>query len=153
IVILIAMGVIGVMLTFVIPKFEEMLSGTGQELPGPTKFVINLSHFITGHIGMIVGGIAVGGFLMVRFVKTKEGKAFVDEVAFKAPIFGPLVQRAGTARFTRTLATLLSSGVNLIEAIDICKATIDNSVLENAVGKIRGEIESGKTLGAVLARL
>jgi type IV pilus assembly protein PilC len=91
--------------------------------------------------------------LLFRFSQTKEGKALLDQLAFKVPIFGELARRAGTARFSRTLATLLSSGVNLIEAIDICTATIDNTVLEEAVAKIRSEIESGKTLGLVLTRL
>ena len=89
----------------------------------------------------------------MRYIQTREGKAFFDRLFFKMPLLGPLAQRAGTARFTRTLATLLAAGVNLIEAIDICRATIDNAVLEDAVGKIRGEVEAGKTLGATIARL
>jgi type IV pilus assembly protein PilC len=153
IVISISIGVIGIMLGFVIPKFEEMLKGTGQELPGPTLFVMNLSHFITNNFMTILGVGVTGGFLLFRFVQTKEGKATIDQISFKIPIFGELARRAGTARFARTLSTLLGSGVNLIEAIEICKATIDNSVLEDAVGKIRAEVESGKTLGVVLHRL
>jgi type IV pilus assembly protein PilC len=146
-------GVIGVMLVFVIPKFEEILKGNNQEMPGPTQFVITLSHFMIDHIMVILGTGVTTGVLLARFLKTDEGKAVLDQILFKAPLFGSLMQRAGTARFTRTLGTLLQSGVNLLDALDICKATIDNTVLEVAVGKIRTEVEAGKTLGAVIARL
>jgi type IV pilus assembly protein PilC len=153
VVISIGAGVITVMLVFVIPRFEDMLKGTGQKLPAPTQFVITLSHFFAANFMYIIAGVGTFVFLVMRYIGTREGKAFLDRLLFKLPLFGPLAQRAGTARFTRTLATLLTSGVNLIEALDICKATIDNAVLEEAVGKIRGEVEAGKTLGMTLGRL
>ena len=153
IVISIGIGVITVMLVFVIPSFEGMLAGTGQALPGPTLFVIGMSHFVVKNILYLLGGGATLAFLVVRYIQTREGKAVLDRLLFKMPLFGSLAQRAGTARFTRTLATLLAAGVNLIEAIDVCRATIDNAVLEDAVAKIRGEVEAGKTLGSTLTRL
>jgi type IV pilus assembly protein PilC len=153
IVILIGIGVVALMLIFVIPKFEEMLKGGGQELPGPTQFVIDLSHFMVGNVLYIIAGVLIGGFLIARYMKSDEGRGLIDRVMFRAPMFGNLLQKAGTARFARTMQTLLASGVNLIDAIDICKATIDNAVLEEAVGTIRSDVESGKTLGMVVTRL
>jgi type IV pilus assembly protein PilC len=153
IVISIATGVISLMLIFVIPKFEELLNSAGQELPAPTKFVIAMSHFLVDNIWYILVGGGTSLYLLLRYIKSPEGRAFIDRTFFNAPIFGDIMQKGGVARFARTMATLLSSGVNLIDAIDICKSTIDNAVLEQAVGKIRSEIEGGKTMGTVLGKL
>lgn len=153
IVITIGTGVVSAMLIFVIPKFEELLSSAGQSLPAPTQFVINMSHFLVDYIVFILGGLGVGGFLLARYLKTDEGRAVIDAITFRLPLFGELARKGGIARFSRTMGTLLSSGVNLLDAIDICKATIDNAVLENAVMKIRSEVEGGKTLGMVVGKI
>jgi type IV pilus assembly protein PilC len=153
IVVSVGIGVIALMLTFVIPKFEELLSQSGQELPAPTKIVLMLSHFMTGNIVYIVVGGITFIFLFVRFVQSPEGKAFIDRAFFNAPLFGNIMRKAGTARFARTMQTLLASGVNLIDAVEICRATVDNAVIEAAVAKIRGEIEAGKTFGMVVTKL
>lgn len=151
VVISIASGVIALMLIFVIPKFEELLKGAGQELPGPTQFVIDLSHFMVSNVFYIVGGLVGGIYLLRRYIRTPEGRAVLDRVMYKMPLFGVITQKGGVARFARTMQTLLSAGVNLIDAIDICKSTIDNAVMEEAVSKIRGSVEAGKTLGVVVA--
>ncbi|OFZ78607.1 MAG: hypothetical protein A3K03_13795 [Bdellovibrionales bacterium RIFOXYD1_FULL_44_7] len=153
IVVLIGIGVISLMLVFVIPKFEELLKSSGQALPGPTQFVITISHFFANNVLYIFGGVGIFIFLLTRYLKTSEGRAIKDRLVFQLPIFGNLSQKAGVARFSRTMQTLLSAGVTLIDAIDICKSTIDNAVLETAVAKIRGDVEAGKTLGAVIAKL
>lgn len=153
IVLCVGIGVIVLMLTLVIPKFEEMLKQANQELPAPTAFVLNMSHFVINNFLLLAGGTVTTLFLLVRFIRTKEGKAIFDRVMFRAPLFGGLIQKGGTARFCRTLATLLVSGVNLIDSIEICKATLDNAVFEEAIGKIRSEIEAGKQLGVVLTGL
>ncbi|MGZ3696833.1 MAG: type II secretion system F family protein [Bdellovibrionota bacterium] len=149
----IGIGVVALMMIFVIPKFEEMLKGSGQELPGPTQFVIDVSHFMAGNALYILISTVAFVYLTMRFAKSPSGKAIIDRTLFKAPFFGNIVQKAGVARFSRTMQTLLTSGVNLIDAIDICKATINNVVLEEAVATIRAEVESGKTLGSVVGRL
>jgi type IV pilus assembly protein PilC len=153
VVVSIGIGVIALMLVFVIPKFEEMLKQSGQELPMPTQVVIDISHFMVGNIVYIVLGLGFSIFTFNKYRKSEEGRAVIDRVMFKAPLFGNLAQKGGVARFSRTMQTLLASGVNLIDAIDICKSTIDNAVLEAAVGKIKAEVESGKTLGAVIGKL
>ncbi len=145
--------VIAAMLIFVIPKFEELIKQNGGELPGPTQFVINMSHFLGQYWYMIIGGMIAVYVFLKRFLATQEGRIMYDRLFFRMPLFGPLMQKGGTARFTRTLATLLSSGVSLLDAIDICKQTIDNAVLEEAVGRVRAEIEQGKGLSVVFSKL
>ena len=153
IVVIIGIGVVAAMMIFVIPKFEEMLVGSGQSLPGPTQFVIDLSHFLVKNVHYIIGTLAVTYYVVSKYFKTDEGRAVGDRIIFRLPVFGAIVQKGGVARFARTMQTLLSSGVNLIDAIEICKATIDNAVLEEAVSKIRSEVEGGKTLGMVITGL
>lgn len=153
IVISIGAAVVALMLVFVIPKFEEMLKGAGQELPGPTQVVIDASHFLVENIYTLVAASMISGYLIRRYFKSDEGRGVLDRVLFRLPLFGEMIQKAGVARFSRTMQTLLSSGVNLIDAIDICKTTIDNVVLEDAVGKIRSEVEAGKTFGMVVGKL
>lgn len=153
IVISIGIGVVGLMLVFVIPKFEDMLKGNGQELPLPTQIVITSSHFLINNIVVIMGAVIGSVVMIVKYLQTPEGRAFMDRTLFNVPMFGTMMQKAGVARFSRTMQTLLASGVSLVDAIDVCKSTIDNAVLEEAVGKIRGEVESGKTLGSVVSKM
>jgi len=153
IVLSIGAAVISLLLIFVIPRFETLLTSAGQELPLPTKIVLVMSHKMVSNAHFILVGGGIGIYLLVRYIKSQEGRNFIDRLTFRAPIFGNLLQKSGVARFARTLQTLLASGVNLIDAIDICKATIDNIVLEEAVAKIRAEVEAGKTLGGVVGRL
>lgn len=153
IVVCIGILVVGLMLIFVIPKFEAMLSQAGQDLPGPTQFIIWASHFLQHNIFYIIGGAYGIFYVLKRYVATEEGRMVKDTILFKAPIFGELAQKSGIARFSRTLQTLLTSGVNLIDAIDICKKAADNAVIEFAVAKIRAEVESGKTLGMILMKM
>lgn len=153
IVISVGIAVIIGMMTFVIPKFEELLKSNGQALPAPTQFVINTSHFIRDNMLILAGGFALTGFVLMKFFQSPEGRILRDRMFFKMPIFGPIMQKGGTARFTRTLSTLLNSGVNLMDAIDICKQTIDNAVLEDAVATVRPEIEQGKSLASVFGAI
>jgi type IV pilus assembly protein PilC len=152
-VVLVGILVIVGMMMFVIPKFEAMLKSSGQTLPTATQMVIDASHFLVTNWIPLVGVTGAGGFMLVRFVQSSEGRAVVDRLLFRVPIFGPLMQIAGVARFSRTMQTLLASGVSLLDAIEVCKQTVDNAVLEEAVGKIRAEVETGKTLGAVVDRM
>ena len=145
--------VISVMLIFVIPKFEELLKSNGQVLPAPTQFIIDASHFLIANIVYIIVGGGAALYTFLRWIKTPEGKGTIDRLFFNFPVFGPIMQKGAIARFSRTMQTLLSSGVSLLDAIDICKATIDNAVVEVAVGKIRAEVEAGNRLGVVVSKL
>lgn len=153
IVVTIAIAVISLMLIFVIPKFEAMLKGSGQELPLPTQMVINLSHFLSGNIVMIIAVVSGVFYGLRKYFQTPEGKWILDRAFLQLPLIGNIVLKGSVARFCRTLQTLLMAGVNVIDAIDICRATLDNGVIEEAVSVIRSEIEVGKTLGMVLSKL
>lgn len=152
-VVCVGIAVIAAMLIFVIPKFEELLKSSGQELPAVTQAVIDISHFMVENILPISGGTFITIWTIVKYVQSPEGKAFVDRMFFRFPLFGPLMQKGAVARFARTMQTLLASGVSLLDAIDICKATIDNAVVEQQVAKIRGEVEAGNRLGTVINKM
>ncbi|MBI4925739.1 MAG: type II secretion system F family protein [Bdellovibrio sp.] len=145
--------VISAMLIFVIPKFEELLKSNNQELPGPTQLVIFMSHFVAGNIIYIILVLVTAGFILSQFIKSKEGRAQIDQLVFKTPLFGPLIQKSSIARFSRTLQIMLSSGINLLDAIDICKSTMNNAVLEDAVSTVRKNVEGGKNLGGSMSKL
>ncbi len=144
--------VIIVMLYYVIPQFETLLKDSGQALPAPTQFVVDASHFVQNYILFILGGI-VGSILAFRsYAGTKEGRVVIDHFSLKLPMFGELLRKVAIARFTRTMQTLLSSGINLLDALDICKEAIGNKTIEAALGKMKSEVEQGKTLSSVIAR-
>ena len=153
IVLFVGILVIALMLVFVIPKFEDLLKSNNQELPGPTKAVLAVSHFFAHHAPIILFGIIGFSYLVSLYSKTREGRIFIDRMIFKSPIFGELIQKSSVARFARTMQIMITSGINMIDAIDICKTTMDNYVLEDAIATVRKEVESGKTLGTVIGRL
>jgi type IV pilus assembly protein PilC len=152
-VIAVAIGVIVLMLVMVIPKFEELLKSAGQELPGPTKFLINVSHFIIDHWLFLITLCTTVGVAFYMFVTSPEGRRIIQRAFFRTPLFGTILQKGSVARFCRTMHALLSSGINLLDAVQICQETIDNAVVEDDIRKIRPEIERGKTLGEVISRL
>ncbi|NDD91249.1 type II secretion system F family protein [bacterium] len=151
IVFLIGLGVMTAMLVFVIPKFEEMLRASKTELPAITAAVVGASHFVSENWIALFGVLGFAVFALNRFVKTHEGKAVLDRFLFTMPLFGTLVQKGAIAAFTRTLQTLLGAGVNLVDAVDIARTTVDNVVISDEIAKIRGEVEAGKSLSAVIS--
>lgn len=152
-IIVVGIGVLILMMVFVIPKFEELLRGAGQELPGPTQFVIDMSHFFQHYIHLILGGIFAFVYTLRRYLKTDEGRRFFDYYALKLPLFGPMLLKVAVARFSRTMQTLLASGINLLDALDICKDAIGNKTLADNLIKMRSEVETGKTLAGIMAKL
>jgi type IV pilus assembly protein PilC len=151
-VLVVGFGVTFGLLTFVVPQFESMITASGGELPALTKIVINISHFCSQYSVIILAAVAGGAFAFVRFKTTKEGRRIWDRFMLTVPVFGDLTVKGATARFSRTLGTMLTSGVNLIDAIEICKMTIDNVIIEDALGRVKEEISSGKTIALPLAQ-
>ncbi|MGZ3704425.1 MAG: type II secretion system F family protein [Bdellovibrionota bacterium] len=145
-------GVTFGLLTFVVPQFESMIAASGGELPYLTKVVINISHFCSSYFLYIIGIIVGGGTFFMRTIKTPEGKKLWDRLLLGLPLFGDLLIKGATARFSRTLGTMLTSGVNLIDAIEICKMTMDNTVIEEALARVKEEISAGKTIALPLAQ-
>lgn len=140
------------LLTFVVPQFESMITSSGGELPYLTKVVIDISHFTSHYALYILGGVVAGFIVFKRAIQTPEGKRSWHRFLMNMPVIGDLLVKSATARFTRTLGTMLTSGVNLIDAIEICKMTMDNVIIEDALAKVKEEISAGKTIAVPLAQ-
>jgi len=138
------------MLTFIVPTFAKMFGGLGAELPKPTLVVLAISNFLQKFfLYLFLGSIgAVVGF--IYWVRTETGRALFDAFLIKAPIFGNLVRKSSVARFTRTLGTLLSSGVSILDALEITAKTAGNVVIANAIKKSVLSIAQGDTITAPL---
>ncbi|HXK08023.1 MAG TPA: type II secretion system F family protein [Vicinamibacteria bacterium] len=149
-VISIAAIVITVILWKVIPTFAAMFAGLNAELPLPTRFVIALSNWLVRLLPFLV----VGGFLIVtafrRYYATYGGRRVVDRMILGAPVFGPLMRKIAVARFCRTLSTLISSGVPILDGLEITARTAGNAVLEDAIMLVRKGVESGLTVAQPL---
>jgi len=149
---LVGIGVVAGMLYFVIPKFEAMLKDAGQELPAPTQFVIGLSHWLQGNIFWLFPGFILFVMGFINWKKSPAGKPIWDRLVLKFPIFGDLAMKSSVARFSRTLSTLLSSGVGLIEALSIAQAVLENRVFENALARIKEDVQQGQTISDPMAK-
>ena len=142
----IAVIVIGVILVFVIPTFAKMFADFGGELPGPTKFVIALSDFLLKYIIVIIAGFFAASWGFKKFYATPVGRKKVDAFALKAPVAGPLIRKVAVAKFTRTLGTMVSSGVPIMDGLEIVAKTAGNKVIEEAIFGVRQAISEGKTM-------
>ena len=151
IVMCIAILVIAVILIFVIPVFEDMFASVGSALPAPTQLVVNLSRFVKANVLYIVGAVVAlfWGFKLYR--KSEKGRRLTDALALKLPIFGPLLKKVAVARFTRTLGTMISSGVPILDALEIVAKTSGNKVLEEVILEVRGSIAEGQTIAEPLS--
>jgi len=140
------------LLVKVVPVFGEIYAGFGGQLPAPTQFLINLSDIVKKYIILLVlgGGGAVYGWM--SFIKTKAGREFWDSRRIKLPIFGSIAHKICLARFTRTLASLVRSGVPILEVLQIVSQTVGNVVMEKAIKAASSDIERGESISAALAK-
>ena len=148
---IIAAIVVAVIMVFVIPVFEEMFAGMGGALPMPTQICVNMSRFIKGNILFIIGGIVAFIFIAKRFYATEKGRVICDDVALKLPVFGSLIRKAAVSKFTRTTGTMLSSGVSILDSLEIVAKTAGNKTIERAVYETRAAIAEGRTMSDPLA--
>jgi type IV pilus assembly protein PilC len=151
----VAVIVITILMIWVIPIFAKMftdLSGGKVGLPGPTQFVIGLSEFMQYYIIYIV--LALGGivYAVKRYYKTAKGRLVIDRLLLKAPVIGVLIRKASVAKFTRTLGTLITSGVPIMDGLMITAKTSGNKIVENAILGARQSISGGKTLADPLSK-
>ncbi len=142
--------VISILLIKVIPVFEKMFKGFGEALPMPTQIIINMSHFLKDNLGMVIVGVIAFIIIMRQYYKTGQGRLLIDRFALKLPVFGPLILKIATARFSRTLGTLVSSGVPILDGLQITAKTSGNQVVENAIMETRESISEGKTIAEPL---
>jgi type IV pilus assembly protein PilC len=146
-VLVIAVIITAVIMVKVVPIFEDMFESLGAALPVPTQIVIDISHFVQQNfLYLIITGIGI--FIGIRqYNKTYKGRRVIDRIKLKMPIFGGLILKSAVARVTRTMETLLNSGVEIIEAMTITAKTAGNAILEDAVLKSRSSVQEGKPLG------
>ena len=150
VVLVVALGVVVLLLTFVIPIFQKMFTDMGATLPPFTQLIINLSEFLR-HFWPLIAFLLFGLALVFRYYyKTEKGREVVDGNILKLPIFGSLIKKVAIAKFTRTLGTMLSSGVPILEGLEIVARTSGNRVIEKAVLKTRASIGEGKTVAEPL---
>jgi len=147
----IACIVLGVILIFVIPVFEDMFSSLGGDLPLPTKIVVWMSRTLISKMHFIIGGIFITSFAFKRFKNTEKGQELIDKIVLKLPVFGELLTKAAVAKFTRTMGTMLSSGVAILEALDIVAKTSGNKTIEKAIVDVRYGIAEGRTMADPLS--
>ncbi len=151
----VAVVIISVLMVWVIPVFAQMfteMSGGKVGLPGPTQIVINVSNFFQSYWYAMFGALAGTIFAIKRYYATVNGRVVIDRLLLKMPIVGDLIRKASVAKFTRTLGTLITSGVPLLEGLSICAKTSGNKVIEEALMNARVSISGGKTISEPLAK-
>lgn len=150
IVLLVALGVTAVLLLKVTPTFEKMFKDLGGAMPAPTQFIIDLSAWLQEYIFHLLGGIAAVVIAFRLFVSHPKGRVIWDKVTIKLPLIGPVIRKVAVARFTRTLGTMISSGVPILDALDVVAKTAGNRTVESAIYYVRAKISEGKTIAQPL---
>ena len=149
-VVVIAVVVVAVLLVKVIPTFKAMFEGAGGTLPLPTQFVIAVSEFTQDYILFMVAGVVVFILALRQFYKTKKGRYIIDGLILRSPVFGPLMRKVAVAKFSRTLSTMLTAGVPILEGLSIVSKVAGNVIIENALLKTRQSISEGKSIAEPL---
>jgi type IV pilus assembly protein PilC len=149
-VIAIAVLVVWVILTWVIPVFADLFTGLGATLPTPTRITIALSNFLRRWWWLMAAGFVGLGMGIKTYYKTDQGRHVIDKALLKAPVVGMLIRKIAVARFCRTLATLTTSGVPILDGLDITARTAGNAIVEDAIMAVRRSVEQGKTISEPL---
>ncbi|MGA2262206.1 MAG: type II secretion system F family protein, partial [Acidobacteriota bacterium] len=142
----VAVVVVGIILWKVIPVFRTLFEGFNVQLPLLTRIVLALSSIVETYALFMLVGVALIAFAARSYYKTDRGRHLIDRLLLRIPVLGEVFRKIGVARFTRTLATLLSSGVAILESLDITARTAGNAILEDTVREVRRNIEAGKTM-------
>jgi type IV pilus assembly protein PilC len=153
IVVVIGFAVIYAMMVFIVPKFQEMINDTGQQMPWLTQMVINVSEFMQKFSVHIVFGFMGIIYAFKTFLKTPSGKIIFDNTMMKLPLFGGIIIKGSLCTFTRTLATMLSSGVPLTDSLTVCIDTIENSVVQKDLQVVKDKVIQGKTMSEPILRI
>jgi type IV pilus assembly protein PilC len=148
----VAVIAIAVLLIFVIPVFESMFAGVGLALPLPTRIVIGASGFLRNFWWAVAGGLTAGVWLLKRYYATSGGKLTIDKLMLKMPVLGDVLRKSAVSRFTRTLGTLISSGVSILDGLEITAKTAGNRVIQDAIMQSRSSIAGGDTIAAPLQK-
>ncbi|MCD4676131.1 MAG: type II secretion system F family protein [Desulfobacula sp.] len=144
--IIVAVIVVAIILVFVIPVFSDMFTDFGATLPAPTLMVMALSDFVIGNIVYIIGGIIATSFLIRRVYASDKGRILMDDMFLRLPVIGILIRKVAVAKFTRTTSTMLSSGVSILETLDIVAKTSGNKIIEFAIQDVKTGISEGRSM-------
>jgi type IV pilus assembly protein PilC len=147
----IAILVIAVIMVFVIPVFQELFESFGSALPAPTQMVVDMSNFVKSNILYIIAAFGLLTWLFRLYRRSEKGRKQTDALALRLPIFGPLLKKVAVARFTRTLGTMLASGVSILDALEIVAKTSGNVILEEVLYEVRSSIAEGQTIADPLS--
>lgn len=153
IVVVVGIGVVFGLMTYVVPMFVDILKDSGQKIPWVTQLVIDISQFFQDYTLLLIAGLIAAAILFVNFIKTAEGKSQWDKFTMKAPLFGLLIIKGNLGSFTRTLATMLSAGVPIIDSLEICIDTLDNTQIAKDLRKVRQAVIEGKSITEPLERI
>jgi type IV pilus assembly protein PilC len=148
----VAVLAIAILLIFVIPTFQSMFASVNLELPLPTRIVIGASNFLIHYWWLLIGMIAAGVFGLTRYYASTQGRKQIDSLLLKAPVIGDVVRKSAVSRFTRTLGTLISSGVSILDGLEITAKTAGNRVIHDAVMASRQAIAGGETIAGPLEK-
>ncbi|MGA2463114.1 MAG: type II secretion system F family protein [Thermodesulfobacteriota bacterium] len=148
----VAVIVVMILMIFVIPVFETMFKSAGQSLPLPTLITLGLSKLIKKYVVIIIPGLILCFYLFRKYYQTEKGKTLFDFLLLKSPVFGPLFQKIAVARFSRTLGTLVSSGVPILDGLNIVSKASGNKIIETAILNARASIREGETISEPLGR-
>jgi type IV pilus assembly protein PilC len=151
-VLVVAVAILGILMVYVIPKFKDVFNGMldGAQLPGFTRLVLGISDVIKTHIFYVIGGGIAIWIAIMLIGRTKGGRRVFDKIKLKMPVFGPVISKVAISRFTRTLGTLISSGVPILQALTIVRETSGNVIIGSAVLAIHDSVKEGETITAPL---
>jgi type IV pilus assembly protein PilC len=141
-----------VLLIFVIPVFENLFSSAGLALPLPTRVVMAMSRFLKGYWYMVLGAVVAAWFLYKRYTSKPDGRLRVDKILLHIPVLGDVLRKSAVSRFTRTLGTLVSSGVSILDGLEITAKTAGNRVVQDAIMESRASIAGGDTIAQPLKK-
>jgi type IV pilus assembly protein PilC len=148
----VAAGAIAILLIFVIPVFQEMFASVGNALPLPTRIVIGMSDFLQNYWWAVLGVIGVTAFAIKKYYATSPGRRQIDRLLINMPVLGDVIRKSAVSRFTRTLGTLISSGVSILEGLEITAKTAGNAIVQDAIMQSRASIAGGDTIAAPLEK-
>lgn len=150
IVVVVSFAIVFLLMSFVVPRFAEMFDGAGMQMPALTQVVMNAADFMQKFWYIVLGALGFVGFSISKAIKTPKGKEKYDKFVLKIPMIGTLLRKVSVARFTRTMATLLSSGVPILVAFDIASETSGNILISRAIDSARNSIKEGNTIAKPL---
>jgi type IV pilus assembly protein PilC len=149
-IVVVSIGVIAILMVFVVPSFAEQFQESGQELPGLTQMVISMSNFFMNEWHKMLIGLVLAALGLRYYYNTDRGRGVIDRLILKAPIIGDVMRKIAIGRFCSTMATMLSSGVSILEALNICAASSGNKTVEEFVQTVKDEISKGESFSEPL---